>query len=585
MPDPVNLGFAFGLPPEKAVAYFQTKGLQVTTNWRQMDAAAHAKAFTITGITDLDLLQDLRDIVKKGLTEGISGGDQMRRMRAALQAKGWWGEKEVTDPETGLTRTININPRRLDTIIRTNAQVAYQAGRYQGLIKTTKFLPFWQYNAVMDSRTRPAHAVLHGKIFRDDDPIWDFIFPPNGFNCRCSVSAMSQHMVDKGGDQVSDSADHLKFIQQSGLPCATIQLPGMKEPFIVDPGWSYNPGKADYQPDLSKYSPDLVKEYKAKISAGPLPEDLAKIQTKKQAAIDKAAEIQAKAEAAQQKAAEIRAKAKAQAEIQAKKTAEAVAKTMENMAKKAVEEKSTANAAAQDVKANLDAVKAKQDAETKNKALSQAVKILPSTLEYVKLGVAGMDRESAENAAIALIKKNIYQGYSYELLLQLADKALEYSGTDRASLPLSDKELVSIRVYTGSGYGVVNQSLISQNKSQLESFGPMIAILNEALEKLPNWEGTAYRGINLSSAKQDQYQVGTVVKWNNFSSCSRDVNAAFNSKNTIFTVLNVTDGKNIQIMSGSPSEKEIILPMGKKVRVVSRDHVGGKLNVTVEIVP
>ena len=44
-----------------------------------------------------------------------------------------------------------------------------------------------QYRAVMDDRVRPEHAALHGVTLPPSDPFWEEYYPPNGWNCRCTV--------------------------------------------------------------------------------------------------------------------------------------------------------------------------------------------------------------------------------------------------------------------------------------------------------------------------------------------------------------------------------------------------------------
>lgn len=55
--------------------------------------------------------------------------------------------------------------------------------------ETSGLLPYWERLAVMDDRTRPVHRALHGVIKPADDPFWDEHYPPDGFNCRCTVIA------------------------------------------------------------------------------------------------------------------------------------------------------------------------------------------------------------------------------------------------------------------------------------------------------------------------------------------------------------------------------------------------------------
>ena len=47
--------------------------------------------------------------------------------------------------------------------------------------------PMLEYRTVGDDKVRPEHAALDGLILKSVDPIWDKIYPPNGWNCRCTV--------------------------------------------------------------------------------------------------------------------------------------------------------------------------------------------------------------------------------------------------------------------------------------------------------------------------------------------------------------------------------------------------------------
>jgi len=44
-----------------------------------------------------------------------------------------------------------------------------------------------EYRTVGDNRVRPAHQILDGLILESSDPMWDKIWPPNDWNCRCTV--------------------------------------------------------------------------------------------------------------------------------------------------------------------------------------------------------------------------------------------------------------------------------------------------------------------------------------------------------------------------------------------------------------
>ena len=44
-----------------------------------------------------------------------------------------------------------------------------------------------QYRTVGDSKVRPEHAALNGVTLPPSDPFWQTYYPPNGWNCRCTV--------------------------------------------------------------------------------------------------------------------------------------------------------------------------------------------------------------------------------------------------------------------------------------------------------------------------------------------------------------------------------------------------------------
>ena len=61
------------------------------------------------------------------------------------------------------------------------------AARWTEQVSRSQSMPYLQYQAVMDSNTRPEHAALNGVIKRIDSDFWDKYYPPNGWGCRCEV--------------------------------------------------------------------------------------------------------------------------------------------------------------------------------------------------------------------------------------------------------------------------------------------------------------------------------------------------------------------------------------------------------------
>lgn len=46
---------------------------------------------------------------------------------------------------------------------------------------------YLQYRTANDGKVRPEHAVLHGVTLPITDSFWEEYYPPNGWNCRCTV--------------------------------------------------------------------------------------------------------------------------------------------------------------------------------------------------------------------------------------------------------------------------------------------------------------------------------------------------------------------------------------------------------------
>jgi len=221
------------LPFSEAIRFFQDKTVLTPARYRQLTAEARARAFAVAGVARMDLLTDLYTGIDKAIESGTTFKEFKKSVKETMATRGWTG----------------MNAYRLDTVFRTNIQAAYQAGHYERQTAVAGNLPFWQYVAVMDGRTRPAHAAMNGRVLRSDDPFWQTSYPPNGFNCRCTVRALSK------GDLSRESLDVERDVR------------GM-----ADPGFDSNPGASlgktltereflALQSDPGRWTPLIGKTY------------------------------------------------------------------------------------------------------------------------------------------------------------------------------------------------------------------------------------------------------------------------------------------------------------------------------------
>lgn len=181
----------FGLSPKEAYSYLENKGLKTSFKYHEIKKEAHDKAFTAAGIMKTDVLNDLHEEIKKAIKEGISFDEFKGNLKAILSSKGWYGKKEIINPKTGEIRTININPQRLKTIYTTNMQSAYAKARAKQL-STYSYKTYWVYKCALLEDSRSEHKKMHNCAIHRDDPFWRTSFPPNDYNCKCKVIAVSE---------------------------------------------------------------------------------------------------------------------------------------------------------------------------------------------------------------------------------------------------------------------------------------------------------------------------------------------------------------------------------------------------------
>lgn len=78
----------------------------------------------------------------------------------------------------------------LETEYTTNQKQANGARKWAEVSADKQTFPYLQYVAIIDENTRDEHAALDGIIKKINDSFWDTYFPPNGYNCRCSVDRL-----------------------------------------------------------------------------------------------------------------------------------------------------------------------------------------------------------------------------------------------------------------------------------------------------------------------------------------------------------------------------------------------------------
>jgi len=179
------------MPFEEALDYF---GDSIPMTRQQVDELAtseRARAFWLTRKNYWEALNGTHRALTEALEQGIGFNEWLETNQDFFQRLGF-----------------NVaNPYYLENVYRTNIMSSFNAGQFrlldQPLVRGV--LEYWRYRSVNDSRTAPQDAAMDGTIALNDDPIWDVWYPPNHYQCRCTVIAISRNMAERMGLDTPDS--------------------------------------------------------------------------------------------------------------------------------------------------------------------------------------------------------------------------------------------------------------------------------------------------------------------------------------------------------------------------------------------
>jgi len=237
------------LPMAEALEYWLSKVKLSPREFYALAEQYRVLAFTVSRLARADMLAEIFEALYRAIQDGTSFETWSKDLEHIWVENGWVG----------------LQAWRIDTIFRTNIQTAYNVGRYKQMMLVSDARPFWQYSAVNDSRTRPTHRALHGRVYRFDSPFWDVWYPPNGHRCRCKVKTLSDRQVRDRGLDVMEGNGLGELIEPIGP-----NGPMPARPLMPDKGFEGNPGKEAWSPDVSKY-PKVLQEKLTRMLPGPEP--------------------------------------------------------------------------------------------------------------------------------------------------------------------------------------------------------------------------------------------------------------------------------------------------------------------------
>lgn len=221
----------FNQPFQEQVDFLRQKLDVPTEHWDDILKSGHDRAFMVAGAAKADLLADFHAVINKITEEGKGIGWFRKEFDTIVQKHGWEG---WTGSGTKAGRDW-----RTRVIYKTNLAASYAAGRYQQLTHPDllKIRPYWKYvhNDTV-AHPRPLHVSWSGTVLRYEDPWWDSHFPPNGWGCRCRITAVDGSEYQ--GDIAPDNGTYEK-VDRNGEVHAI--------PKGIDYGWDYAPGKSNLE--------------------------------------------------------------------------------------------------------------------------------------------------------------------------------------------------------------------------------------------------------------------------------------------------------------------------------------------------
>ena len=212
----------------EAFEYLRARGIEPSADFYDRVEAARKQAWTMSKLSDLEHIGRIKASLEKAIAEGMSFEN--------------WRKENLADLQ-GLPKSYQ------ETVFRTTVLSSYNAGRWAHFRDHAERRPILRYTAINDSRTRPANRALHGLMMPVDDPRWQTLAPPGGFNCRCTLMSLSERQA-KGMGYTGAPQE---------IPTWTDKH-GVEHTAAPDKGWNHSP---EY--DLT----DLLREREQKTGVAP----------------------------------------------------------------------------------------------------------------------------------------------------------------------------------------------------------------------------------------------------------------------------------------------------------------------------
>lgn len=174
--------------PDSWAQYFKDKIDVPTGSWRELLDNEHRWAFSIAGITNAQILEDVRRSLIDELEkpDGLSYREWLKQFDQVTAKSGW-------QPDGWRSRLI----------FQQNIRNSFAAGRWHQMTdpKLLRETGGWQWRHRWPENPRREHLALNGKIYPPGERSFDRQgVPPGGhFHCHCVLTVVSQVEMEERG--------------------------------------------------------------------------------------------------------------------------------------------------------------------------------------------------------------------------------------------------------------------------------------------------------------------------------------------------------------------------------------------------
>lgn len=576
----------------EALQFAQSRKVVLPDEFYALDLKTRQLATTVSFLSSIEQIKSVIHSVNKAIANGTTF-EQFK--------------KDVADSG------IKLSEPYLDLVFRQNVQTAYSHGRWQQQQRNKDKKPYLMYSAIDDVRVRPTHLALNGVIRHIDDEFWLKYYPSWAFRCRCTTIALSEKQAEKRGGVTPD--DKLPESGESDFTTSPMTWGEMSEftrqkiansgidPRLLDDGlqaveaqWTASkkltsllapmddksrdlfntiadiviPLDPNIRPSAIKVFVDYVQGNDRALSAylnqasvskaddvlrSWVAKDMAAIQA---VAVSTTATVTGSGTIAQAASLQVGQTVTLDSPMLLANTGGEIVFQLEN---------------AQGVGIDLAKLNAGKGvllpigASFEVKAIDTVKGQLVYRLQIV---------DKAKKSALSLDEQNAViddwmpnatqQGYTQKLLndVDIQAKAKEYG----LSLP----EQVALRHYTGAGYDVLNEYFY-RNLANNPLLDNVAVLLNQALDKLPDFKGGVVRRTKLPDAVLAQHQIGSIITYEAFTSTTNGAKDIFEGKPHRIVIKSKT-GKDINWISnyssGDDAEYEVLFGRPKRFKVENR---------------